>query len=180
MKAGKRSFFGGASRTRRGDCEAWSKQVTRWWLADPERERIELMISEIGGTFVTADVTDESRCAKRSRKPRAPGPAGASSALGSAVNCAGVGASQTDRPEGRARPASTVGKWASASHLIGTINVLSQAAAAMVGNEPDGDGQPWRLHQHCIDLAADDGRDRPDRLRPPHGRVDRPDPAGCP
>ena len=149
MKPESAIVFGGASglgeATARKLVEAGHKVV----VADLNEEKGVELVSEIGGTFAKADVTDEESVREAIAEAAGPGAGGTSDGLRICVNCAGVGAAGRIVQKGNPAPLDGY-KWAININLIGTINVLSQAAAAMVGNEPDDDGQ----RGVCINTAS--------------------------
>lgn len=149
MNAESAIVFGGASglgeATARKLVEAGHKIV----VADLNEEKGVELVGELGGTFVKADVTDEESVREAIAEAAGPGVGGASGGLRICVNCAGVGAAGRIVQKGEPAPLDGY-KWAININLIGTINVLSQAAAAMVGNEPDEHGQ----RGVCINTAS--------------------------
>ena len=103
-------------------------QVT---VADVNRDAGEALASELGSSFVSADVTDSEQMRAAVE---------AVDALRFAVSCAGIGwAERTVKRDGAAalEPFETVVRV----NLIGTFNVLRLAAAAMAANEPDDEGE---------------------------------------
>jgi NAD(P)-dependent dehydrogenase (short-subunit alcohol dehydrogenase family) len=103
-------------------------QVT---VADLNEERGTALAGEIGGAFVTADVTDEAQVQAAVETV---------DGLRLAVSCAGIGwAERTVKRDGPAalEPFKTVVRV----NLIGTFNVLRLASAAMAAGEPDAEGE---------------------------------------
>jgi NAD(P)-dependent dehydrogenase (short-subunit alcohol dehydrogenase family) len=103
-------------------------QVT---VADLNEERGTALAGEIGGAFVTADVTDEAQVQAAVETV---------DGLRLAVSCAGIGwAERTVKKDGPAalEPFETVVRV----NLIGTFNVLRLASAAMAAGEPDAEGE---------------------------------------
>jgi len=149
MKPESAIVFGGAS----GLGEATARKLAAAGhsvvVADLNEDKGVELVGEIGGTFVKADVTDEESVRDAVAQAAGPGAGGTSDGLRICVNCAGVGAAGRIVQKGEPAPLDGY-KWAININLIGTINVLSQAAAAMVGNEPDEEGQ----RGVCINTAS--------------------------
>jgi NAD(P)-dependent dehydrogenase (short-subunit alcohol dehydrogenase family) len=123
-------------------------QVT---IADLNAEKAEALAAEIGGAFVAADVTDAD--AVQASVERA---AGAPGGLRVSVCCAGIGwAERLARSRGPhdLEYFSNVVKV----NLIGTFNVLRLAAAAMVANEADEEGERG-VCVNTASIAAFDGQ----------------------
>jgi NAD(P)-dependent dehydrogenase (short-subunit alcohol dehydrogenase family) len=117
---------GGASGLGEATARELAARGARVAIADVNEERGAALAEEIGGSFSKADVTDEAqvRAAVES-----------AGELRLAVSCAGIGwAERTVGREGAAalQPFETVVRV----NLIGTFNVLSQAAARMAAHEP--------------------------------------------
>jgi NAD(P)-dependent dehydrogenase (short-subunit alcohol dehydrogenase family) len=109
-------------------------------IADLNAERGEELAGELGARFVACDVTrpDEVQAAVE-----------AAGALRIAVCCAGVG--WAERTAGRRGPhAFEPFQTVITVNLIGTFNVLRLASAAMLANEPDGEGE----RGVCINTAS--------------------------
>ena len=118
-------------------------------IADLNAERGEALASELGerATFVPCDVTD----------PEQVGAAvAAAGALRISVSCAGVG--WAEKTAGK-RGAHALEPFATVVgiNLIGTFNVLRLAAAAMLANEPDADGECGVI-VNTASIAAYDGQ----------------------
>jgi 3-hydroxyacyl-CoA dehydrogenase/3-hydroxy-2-methylbutyryl-CoA dehydrogenase len=142
---------GGASGLGAATARALAVGGARVTVADLNAEQGEKLAAEIGGEFVAADVTDAAAVgAAVERAATAPG------GLRISVCCAGIG-----WPERLARTRgphdlelfSNVVKV----NLIGTFNVLRQAAAAMIANEPD-DGGERGVCVNTASIAAFDGQ----------------------
>jgi NAD(P)-dependent dehydrogenase (short-subunit alcohol dehydrogenase family) len=119
-------------------------QVT---LADLNEERGTALAGEIGGAFVTADVTDEAQVQAAVETV---------DGLRLAVSCAGIGwAERTVKKDGPAalEPFETVVRV----NLIGTFNVLRLASAAMAAGEPDAEGERGVVVM-TASIAAFDGQ----------------------
>lgn len=110
--------------------------------------------AELGGEFAAADVTDPEQVAAAVRV------AGASAPLRVVVNCAGIAppAKVLDR-EGNP---SSLDAFARIVHvnLVGTFNVIAQAAAAIARNAPVGgaDGDARGVIVSTASVAAFDGQ----------------------
>jgi NAD(P)-dependent dehydrogenase (short-subunit alcohol dehydrogenase family) len=143
--------FGGASGLGEATARLLAAQGARVTIADLAADRAEALAAEIGGVAVTTDVTDgpsvEAAVAVAVEAERG---------LRVAVNCAGI-----------ATPAKLVRKGAPtelerfagvlAVNLLGTINAMRVAAAAMAGNEPDA-GTERGLVVNTASVAAFDGQ----------------------
>ena len=135
--------FGGASglgeATARGLAEGGAKVL----VADLAVDRAAKVAAEIDGLSVAADVTDPGSVEEAIAAATGLGP------LRISVNCAGIGT--PGKLVGRDGPA-PLDSFAKVIevNLIGTINVLRCAAAAMVGNEPVADGD----RGVCVNTAS--------------------------
>ena len=107
--------------------------------------------AELGGSFAAADVTDPAQVAAAVETAAAAGP------LRVVVNCAGIAppAKVLDR-DGAPTPLDGFERIVRVN-LIGTYNVLSQAAAAMARTEPSGDGGRGVI-VNTASVAAFDGQ----------------------
>ncbi len=145
LVAGGASGLGAA--TSRALAEAGAKVV----VADLNAERGEALAAEIGAEFVPADVTDEDAVGAAVERAAA-----AERGLRISVCCAGIG--WAEKVAGSRGPhnleyfSNTVGV-----NLIGTFNVLRLAAAAMIANEPEGDGERG-VCVNTASIAAFDGQ----------------------
>jgi NAD(P)-dependent dehydrogenase (short-subunit alcohol dehydrogenase family) len=115
-------------------------------IADVNEEKGAALAGELGedASFVKADVTNEEEV-----EAAVQAAAGADGGLRISVSCAGVG--WAEKTAGRRGPHSldpfeTVIRI----NLIGTFNVLRLAAAAMLGGEPDAEGE----RGVCINTAS--------------------------
>jgi len=116
-------------------------------IADLNAERGSALAEEIGAQFVPCDVTDESQV---SGAVEAAGP------LRISVCCAGIG--WAEKTAGRRGPhASDPFEAVVRVNLIGTFNVLRLAAAAMLGNDPDDEGERG-VCVNTASIAAFDGQ----------------------
>jgi NAD(P)-dependent dehydrogenase (short-subunit alcohol dehydrogenase family) len=125
----------GAATTRR--FHAAGARVT---VADINAEAGEALANELGVQFVRCDVTDAAQVQAAVE---------AAGELRISVCCAGIG--WAERTAGRRGPHSFEPFQTVVNvNLIGTFNVLRLAAAAMLGNEPDGEGE----RGVCINTAS--------------------------
>jgi NAD(P)-dependent dehydrogenase (short-subunit alcohol dehydrogenase family) len=109
-------------------------------IADVNEERGTALASELGATFVACDVT---------RPDQVQAAVDDVDGLRISVCCAGVG--WAEKTAGRRGPHSFEPFQTVVSiNLIGTFNVLRLAAAAMLGNEPDAEGE----RGVCINTAS--------------------------
>jgi NAD(P)-dependent dehydrogenase (short-subunit alcohol dehydrogenase family) len=109
-------------------------------IADVNAERGEALAAELGAAFVPCDVTEPEQVEAAVR---------AAADLRISVCCAGVG--WAEKTAGRRGPhALEPFRVVVSVNLIGTFNVLRLAAAAMLGNEPDGEGE----RGVCINTAS--------------------------
>jgi NAD(P)-dependent dehydrogenase (short-subunit alcohol dehydrogenase family) len=106
-------------------------------IADLDEERGAALAAEVGGgtRFVRTDVTDAGQVAEAVRA------AGAVAPLRLGVSCAGTG--EALRIVERDGTPHDLGRFMRiiSINLVGTFNSLRYAAAAMAGNDPDGDGE---------------------------------------
>jgi NAD(P)-dependent dehydrogenase (short-subunit alcohol dehydrogenase family) len=134
LVAGGASGLGAATARR---LHAAGAQLT---IADLNAERGEALAEELGATFVACDVT---------RPEDVTAAIGAAEGLRISVCCAGVG--WAEKTAGRRGPhAFEPFETVVRVNLIGTFNVLRLAAAAMLANEPDGEGE----RGVCINTAS--------------------------
>jgi NAD(P)-dependent dehydrogenase (short-subunit alcohol dehydrogenase family) len=104
-------------------------------VADVHAERGKTLAEELGIVFVPSDVTDPDQVQAAVARAGELGP------LRAAVSCAGVGwASKVVGRGGRPHELDLFRRTIEIN-LVGTFNVLRLAAAAMTGNEPQGDGE---------------------------------------
>ena len=116
-------------------------------IADLNAERGGALAGELGARFVPCDVTD---AAQVERAVEAAGP------LRISVCCAGIG--WAEKTAGRRGPHSFDPFEAVVRvNLIGTFNVLRLAAAAMLANEPDEEGERG-VCVNTASIAAYDGQ----------------------
>src|ERR671923_2600315 len=118
-------------------------------IADVNADRGEALVAELGerAAFVACDVT---------RPEQVQAAVEAAGGLRISVCCAGVG--WAEKTAGRRGPhAFEPFQTVVAVHLIGTFNVLRLAAAAMAGNEPNGEGERG-VCVNTASIAAFDGQ----------------------
>lgn len=145
---------GGASGLGAATSRALHEQGAHVTIADLDEEKGEALARELGerATFVAADVTDGDSVEAAVGQAAQAGEGG----LRIAVNCAGIGwAERTASTRGphQAQPFASV----ITVNLIGSFNVLRFAAAAMLANEPDEQGE-CGVCVNTASIAAFDGQ----------------------
>jgi NAD(P)-dependent dehydrogenase (short-subunit alcohol dehydrogenase family) len=142
---------GGASGLGEATARALAQAGAQVTIADLNAERGEALAAELGAAFVHADVTDPD--AVEAAVERA---AGAERGLQISVCCAGIGwaerVASSRGPHNLEYFSNTIGV-----NLIGTFNVLRLAAAAMIANEPEADGERG-VCVNTASIAAFDGQ----------------------
>jgi NAD(P)-dependent dehydrogenase (short-subunit alcohol dehydrogenase family) len=143
--------FGGASGLGEATARRLAAGGAKVLVADLDEERGAAVAGEIGCRSVVADVTDPT-----SVERAVTAAAASDGGLRISVNCAGI-----------ATPGKLVGREGPsplesfdkviAVNLLGTINVLRLAAAAMIGNDPDG-GAERGLCVNTASVAAYEGQ----------------------
>jgi NAD(P)-dependent dehydrogenase (short-subunit alcohol dehydrogenase family) len=123
-------------------------------VADLQADKGEQLASEIGGVFAQVDVTqtDQITAAVNAAAEIAP--------LRAVVNSAGIGwAQRTIGRDGQIESAHDLGAFTKVIHinLIGTFDMVRQAATVMSRNEPDADGQRGAI-VNLASVAAFDGQ----------------------
>jgi NAD(P)-dependent dehydrogenase (short-subunit alcohol dehydrogenase family) len=119
-------------------------------IADIDAERGGALAGELGAVFVAPDVTDEAQV------QAAVDAAAGDGELRISISCAGIG--PAEKTAGRKGPHSlAVFERVIAINLIGSFNVLRLAAARMLDNAPDSDGQRG-VHINTASIAAFDGQ----------------------
>lgn len=123
-------------------------------VADLQADKGEALASEIGGVFAQVDVTqtDQITAAVNAAAEIAP--------LRALVNSAGIGwAQRTIGRDGQIESAHDLGAFTKviAINLIGTFDMVRQAATVMSRNEPDADGQRGAI-VNLASVAAFDGQ----------------------
>jgi NAD(P)-dependent dehydrogenase (short-subunit alcohol dehydrogenase family) len=138
---------GGASGLGEATARELAARGARVTVADLNEERGAALAGELGGAFVSADVTDEAQVQAA---------VDAVDGLRFAVSCAGIGwAERTVGKNGAAQlqPFETVIRV----NLIGTFNVLRLSAAAISRGEPDAEGECGAVVM-TASVAAFDGQ----------------------
>jgi NAD(P)-dependent dehydrogenase (short-subunit alcohol dehydrogenase family) len=138
---------GGASGLGEATARELAARGARVTVADLNEERGAALANELGGGFITADVTDEAQVQAA---------VDSVDGLRLAVSCAGIGwAERTVGKNGAAalQPFETVVRV----NLIGTFNVLRLSAAAMSLGEPDAEGERGAVVM-TASVAAFDGQ----------------------
>jgi len=123
-------------------------------VADLNAEKGEALAAEIGGVFVSVDVTDTAQIQAAVEKALELGP------LWALVNSAGIGwAQRTIGKDGEYGSAHDLDafKKVIAINLIGTFDAIRLAATAMSRHEPDADGQRGAI-VNMASVAAFDGQ----------------------
>jgi len=127
--------FGGASGLGEATARRLAADGAQVVIADLAHERAQAIAGEIGAVAVRADVTDPA--AVEAALARA---AEAERGVRIASICAGLGTPTKLLGREGPTPLETLAKIVEVN-LLGTLNVLRLAAAAMVGNEPDDGGE---------------------------------------
>jgi 3-hydroxyacyl-CoA dehydrogenase/3-hydroxy-2-methylbutyryl-CoA dehydrogenase len=144
---------GGASGLGEATARALAAQGATVTIADLNSEKGEVLAGELGGDsrFVNTDVTDAAAVAAAVDRA-----AEAEGGLRISVCCAGVGWAERVAHKGGPHNVEMFAKVIQIN-LVGTFNVLSQAASAMTGNEPDGEGERG-VCVNTASIAAYDGQ----------------------
>jgi NAD(P)-dependent dehydrogenase (short-subunit alcohol dehydrogenase family) len=138
---------GGASGLGEATARRLHEQGAAVTIADLNEEKGSALAEELGGAFVTADVTDEEEVQAA---------VAAVEGLRISVCCAGVG--WAEKVAGKRGPHQLVPfETVVRINLIGTFNVLRFAATAMLGNEPNDDGERG-VCVNTASIAAYDGQ----------------------
>jgi 3-hydroxyacyl-CoA dehydrogenase / 3-hydroxy-2-methylbutyryl-CoA dehydrogenase len=141
---------GGASGLGAATARTFSEAGAHVTIADIDAERGSALAQELGAAFAATDVTDPGQVA--AAVEAAAGDAG----LRVSVCCAGIG--PAEKIAGRKGPHSfELFERVIAINLIGTFNVLRLAAAKMLDNTPDEEGQRG-VHINTASIAAFDGQ----------------------
>jgi NAD(P)-dependent dehydrogenase (short-subunit alcohol dehydrogenase family) len=131
---------GGASGLGAATARRLAGAGARVTIADLNAERGEAVAAELGASFARCDVTDAAQVQAAVQ---------AAGELQISVCCAGVG--WAEKTAGRRGPHSFEPfQTVVTVNLIGTFNVLRLAAAAMLANEPDDEGE----RGVCINTAS--------------------------
>jgi NAD(P)-dependent dehydrogenase (short-subunit alcohol dehydrogenase family) len=141
---------GGASGLGAATARALNAAGANVTIADIDAERGAALADEIGATFVATDVTDEAQV------QAAVDAAAGEDGLRVSVSCAGIG--PAEKTAGRKGPHDlALFERVIAINLIGSFNVLRLAAAKMLANAPDDEGQRG-VHINTASIAAFDGQ----------------------
>jgi NAD(P)-dependent dehydrogenase (short-subunit alcohol dehydrogenase family) len=127
------AVFGGASGLGEATARRLAEGGAKVLVADLNAERAASVAEEIGGAFVACDVADSDSVEEAIAAATALGP------LRIAVDCAGIATPTKLVRKGKPTALEDFAKVI-AVNLLGTINVLRCAAAAMATNEPAPDG----------------------------------------
>jgi NAD(P)-dependent dehydrogenase (short-subunit alcohol dehydrogenase family) len=127
------AVFGGASGLGEATARRLAAGGAQVLVADLDAERASALADEIGGVPVAVDVADEESMEHAIAEATKVGP------LRIVVNCAGIGTPTKLVARDGATPLRNFAKVLNVN-LLGTINVLRCAAAAMAENEPGADG----------------------------------------
>ncbi len=120
-------------------------------IADVNAEKGQAVADELGATFVQVDVREEEQVQAAVDQAAA-----ADGGLRIAITCAGTGWAQKIANSNGPHPLQPF-EIIIAINLIGTFNVLRLASAAMIGNEPNADGERGVLI-NTASVAAFDGQ----------------------
>jgi NAD(P)-dependent dehydrogenase (short-subunit alcohol dehydrogenase family) len=123
-------------------------------VADLQADKGEALAQEIGGVFAHVDVTDTDQITAAVNAAAEIAP------LRAVVNSAGIGwAQRTIGRDGQIESAHDLAAFTRviAINLIGTFDVVRQAATVMSRNEPDADGQRGAI-VNLASVAAFDGQ----------------------
>jgi 3-hydroxyacyl-CoA dehydrogenase / 3-hydroxy-2-methylbutyryl-CoA dehydrogenase len=119
-------------------------------IADLNAERGVALAEEIGAAFVATDVTKEADVEAAVKA------AAGDDGLRISISCAGIG--PAEKTAGRKGPHSLdVFETVIRVNLIGSFNVLRLAAASMLNNAPDEEGERG-VHINTASIAAYDGQ----------------------
>jgi NAD(P)-dependent dehydrogenase (short-subunit alcohol dehydrogenase family) len=141
---------GGASGLGAATARALSEAGANVTIADIDAERGSALADEIGAAFVATDVTDEAQVSA------AVDAASGDGELRISISCAGIG--PAEKTAGRKGPHSLeLFERVIAINLVGSFNVLRLAAAKMLTNTPDPEGQRG-VHINTASIAAFDGQ----------------------
>jgi NAD(P)-dependent dehydrogenase (short-subunit alcohol dehydrogenase family) len=142
---------GGASGLGEATARRLAEQGAVLTIADVNAEKGEAVAAELGAAFVAVDVRDEAQVQAAVEQA-----ATAEGGLRIAVTCAGTGWAQKIAGSKGPHPLQPF-EIIIGINLIGTFNVLRLAAAAMIGNEPDAEGERGVL-VNTASIAAFDGQ----------------------
>ncbi len=144
---------GGASGLGAATARALAEAGAAVVVADLNAEKGEALVAELGpaASFVECDVTDEGAVGAAVERAAA-----AEGGLRVSVCCAGIGWAERVAHKGGPHNLEFFSNVVKVN-LIGTFNVLRLAAAAMGGNEPDGEGERG-VCVNTASIAAFDGQ----------------------
>ncbi|MGB3698424.1 MAG: SDR family NAD(P)-dependent oxidoreductase [Gordonia sp. (in: high G+C Gram-positive bacteria)] len=145
---------GGASGIGAASARRLAARGAKVVIADLKAEDGEALAKEIGGAFVTVDVTDTAQIEAAVNKAVELGP------LKAVVNSAGIGwAQRTIGRDGEFASAHNLDlyKKVIAINLIGTFDTVRLAATAMSRNEPNANGERGAI-VNLASVAAFDGQ----------------------
>jgi NAD(P)-dependent dehydrogenase (short-subunit alcohol dehydrogenase family) len=137
------AVFGGASGLGEATARRLAAGGAKVLVADLNGERAASLAGEIDGAWVACDVADATSVEEAVAAASELGP------LRIAVDCAGIGNPTKLVRKGAPTPLEDFAKVI-AVNLLGTINVLRCAAAAMVATEPGADGD----RGVCVNTAS--------------------------
>jgi len=135
--------FGGASGLGEATARHLAAEGARVFVADLDADRATTVAEEIDGLPVVADVTDAASVASGLAAATKLGP------LRICVNCAGIGTPGRLIGRDGPKPLESFAKVIEVN-LLGTINVLRCAAAAMADSDPDEAGE----RGVCVNTAS--------------------------
>jgi NAD(P)-dependent dehydrogenase (short-subunit alcohol dehydrogenase family) len=144
--------FGGASGLGEATARRLAAEGATVTIADLNAERAQLVAGEIGGIAQVADVTDPDGVQRAVDVAAASHPGG----LRISACCAGVGWPAKLIGRDGPTPLDHFAKVINVN-LLGTINALRLAAWAMIGNEPNGEGERG-VCVNTASVAAYDGQ----------------------
>jgi NAD(P)-dependent dehydrogenase (short-subunit alcohol dehydrogenase family) len=144
---------GGASGLGAATARALAEAGAAVVVADLNAEKGEALVAELGpaASFVECDVTDEEAVGAAVERAAA-----AEGGLRVSVCCAGIGWAERVAHKGGPHNLEFFSNVVKVN-LIGTFNVLRLAAAAMSGNDPDGEGERG-VCVNTASIAAFDGQ----------------------
>ena len=149
-----RSVTGAASGIGAATARALAAQGATVVVADLQAEKGEALAAEIGGVFAQVDVTNTEQIAAAVKAAAEIAP------LRAVVNSAGIGwAQRTIGRDGQLESAHSLEAFTKvvAINLIGTFDMVRQAATVMSQNEPDEDGCRGAI-VNLASVAAFDGQ----------------------
>jgi NAD(P)-dependent dehydrogenase (short-subunit alcohol dehydrogenase family) len=145
---------GGASGIGAASARLLAERGAKVVVADLQEERGQELATEIGGAFAKVDVTNTDDIVNAVEMAKSMGP------VRVLVNSAGIGwAQRTIGRDGQIESAHDLAAFTRvvAINLIGTFDMVRQAATVMSRNEPDADGQRGAI-VNLASVAAFDGQ----------------------